>query len=1077
MKCDCSLTNEYEIEGLCDIQKFNEKISSFMDESWTQVSISDNLILSGDKPIIKTITKISIDVKITSTKIINTPKSDDPNVAEMKLTGKLLLVAGEILQRVLYVSNNINVDKINSFKINTPFTTYIVLDEDMEVNEDKYCVFSCVEYASLRPINDKSLSQNITMFLFAKIVSKPFNNDIVFKNDNNQELAKIKFDSNTNMLDVTSTKASNDNKILKFELYQRGGTTLRKESTISVNANAEKFAQDLNKQIFNFGDIINISYKDKQNKVLIKNFPNMGEEYNPKIDRNEAFIITRKGLVPYALPNKIILNDENNQKIVELSFSKFGNKVRIISTGNTAPNRFARKDYFKVTLNNTMTKGNVIGVIVGNENGNRFKNRLDDKQYSIGDTIDIFCEEGNKLEITNYPDKDDNYNLKQKTERFKITAKGLEKIDIPAYPNEIILKNTTSQELARVKFNVITSVLEVSSTGNRASVNDDFTVKLIKASSRDEFQGIITANQDATQFKTILNGKAYSIGDVVQINADPSDKAEITNYPDKGNIYNLTQDLERFRITEIGLVKIPIIARYTNTIKLKNQRNQELATILFDTITNVLRVNPQQANQNDDTTIRVELYEEDGRTLNTFGEILGNTGTTQFVESLEGVFFKYGDVINIIYNSKPNKIEIEDYPIQRQQYNPKLDNNEAFVISQNGLKPYVLKDSIISTDGNNTSILEVYFSKLDNKLKVLSTRNNAPNKQVGSPYTNYFSLILFRDNQTLLTGNVPYSRDASSFKQELELQSYSIGDTLMIINARSFSTKIEEVISGRGIMINKNIARYEITENGLQEIPSAYPNDIIFKNDSNQEIAKIRFVLSTQKLFVKRTNNIIRQGTGRPALQFRIYSPDRTLKGNGVIVERALAVSFVDDLNEKSFNFGDIIVIGYGNYQRRVNVINFQAMGQTYTPIFTVSEAFIVTQTGLVRYILQNTIMLTDLSNNTIALVVFYKFSKELKIIVNANIAPSKFVGKDYFKITLNKKSGGKEVGVIQGNETGANFKASLDSKKYVEGDVLEIFCEEPNNVVITSYPNLGDSYRLTQKTESFMIDLDKLEK
>ena len=107
----------------------------------------------------------------------------------------------------------------------------------------------------------------------------------------------------------------------------------------------------------------------------------------------------------------------------------------------------------------------------------------------------------------------------------------------------------------------------------------------------------------------------------------------------------------------------------------------------------------------------------------------------------------------------------------------------------------------------------------------------------------------------------------------------------------------------------------------------------------------------------------------------------------------------------------------------------------------------------------------------------FQKLSKELKIIANRNTTPRQFAGRQYFKITLKKRSGGEEVGVIQGNETGANLKTALDSKKYSEGDALEIFCEEPNRVLITNFPNMNDSYRLSDKTESFVIGLDRLGK
>ena len=1082
MKCKCSVNNGYEIVGLCDIQKFNEKISSFVDKSWSQISISDNLILSGDKPSIKTITKTFVDVKITSNKIINTPKSNDPNVEGMSLTGKLLLITGEILQRVLYVSNNTITDAVNSFKIKTPFTTYIVIDEDVEINEDRYCVFPCIEYASLRPINDKTLSQNITMFLFARRVPKPFNNDIIFRDTNGDELAQIKFDSNTNRLEVTYTDTVNDDKILKFELYRSDGTTLRKQGIINADDNGKKFTDNLNKERFYFGDIINISYDDEPNKILIKDFLTTGQEYNPKFDGNEAFIVTRDGLVPYILPNKILLKDENNQEIVEISFSKFQNKLRVISTGNNAPNTFAGRDYFKVILNSLTTPQKFMGTIQGNEDGNRFKTNLDDKMYSIGDTIDIFCEEINKVEITNYPSKDDTYNLMAKLERFKITENGLEKIeDISSYPNEIILKNATNQELAKAKFNIVTNRLEVTSSGSVASNTDDFTVKLIKGSSRNELEGIIAPTQDATQFRTNLNNQSFAIGDVIQIDSNTPNKAEITNYPRKGETYNLTDDTERFKITQTGLMRIPIIARYANEIILKNQTNEKLATVRFDTITNVLRVDSERGKQNDNATvIEIELYERDGITLNVIGQIAVNSDATKFATDLEGEFFKYGDIINIIYGTKPNKVEIDDYPTIGNKYNPKFSSNEAFIITENGLKAYVVMDKLVSNDNNNPprAIIELYFSKFNNEIKVISTGVNAPRK--GIPGMKYFEILLTTaTEQDRLEGKISDGSNGSAFKGAIDSESYFFGDILEVISREPLSSKKVNVETGVSTPFSSIIERFEITPNGLLSIEPRplYPNEIIFKNNNGRELATINFVLSTKKLFVTRTNNID-QSTSSAIIQVRLYASDGIrLKENSIIFGRRTAWEFVANLNNKFFEFDDIISIGYGDSPNRVEIIDYPLDGQDYTSQITRTESFIIKEDRLAPYTLQNTIALVDANNNFIAQVSFQKLSKELKIISNRNTAPNAFVGREYFKITLKKRSGGEELGVIQGNETGANLKIGLDSKKYSEGDALEIFCEEPNKVFISNFPNMNESYRLTSKTESFLIGLDKLGK
>ena len=842
MKCKCSLNNQYEVVGICDIEKFSKKISKFKDKSWCQISISNNLIISDDKLSIKSVTKVFVTVQIISTKLISTPKSQQTNIEGMSLTGKLLLVEGEIIQRVLYISNNTSSDKINSFKTKIPFNTYIIVDKNSDINMDKYCVYSCIEYSSVRLINHKSLSQNSTLFLFAhlieecKSVNPPepdpepqlYANEIIFNTKNkDKELARIKFNTSKNVLEAISTEHSEvsiEEVIIKFELFKSDGITKKEFGNIVGKRIANKFVNDLNSKAFEYGDIINIIYFHYPNRVKITNHPNKGKDYDPKFTWNEAFIITKKGLIPYVLLSQVLLKDSNNQLIIEFNFTKFDKTIRVISTGNNTPNLIGRENYFKIVLTK-ITGQKFTGIIKGNEDGRMFKGSLDIQEYSSGEIIDVFCKEPNKVEISNHPNEGKTYNLTEKLERFRITDTGLEKVEVPKeYPNKIILRNNNDEELARIKFNINTKNLEVISTGNNQDFGDTSIVILYKASTIDIFEGKIESNQNASEFVTSLNHKVYSIRDVIEIKSLIG-KVEITNYPDQGDDYKSVEQKERFKITDNGLVKISIKPKINTKIMLLNSdkisSQAVLCTVKFDSIINVLRVtNRSQGVQNRYTSIKVELYSDDGITLKASGEIELNSRDISKIVALEGKSYEIGDIINVSYGNKPSKLLIAEMnPNMISDYVGRFDNNEAFIITEQGLEQYVLQKKI--TLGNavvgGPNVLELYLSKFKNELKVISTGEYVNGYPITGGASYFFQATLIRENKKILHGTVGYAGNADSFKKSLDSKIYLIGDTLKIQLSYSNIAKIVDIKTGRFNRLIKNTINYKITTDGLKE--------------------------------------------------------------------------------------------------------------------------------------------------------------------------------------------------------------------------------------------------------------------
>ncbi|MGL4875838.1 MAG: SPOCS domain-containing protein [Clostridium sp.] len=166
MRCKCTVKDNYEVIGLCKLDKF---ACICNEEAWTQISVPQVLSLPLQKPDIEVINKIYNSIEITSTSIINTPVSCVPNIEGVKLTGKKLLVEGNVCQTMIYTAG-IACNSVHPVNFKIPFCTYIILDPDVDIELDSYCVVPCIEDVYSEILNERTLFMNITMFLLAKKV-------------------------------------------------------------------------------------------------------------------------------------------------------------------------------------------------------------------------------------------------------------------------------------------------------------------------------------------------------------------------------------------------------------------------------------------------------------------------------------------------------------------------------------------------------------------------------------------------------------------------------------------------------------------------------------------------------------------------------------------------------------------------------------------------------------------------------------------------------------------------------------------------------------------------------------------
>lgn len=436
MKCKCSLDNNYEVIGLCYLDEFNDKISEFEDESWSQISISKIANIDSTKPSIKNIFKAYMDIKITSSEIIEGPKTDTPNIEGLNLTGKMLLVSGVIYQRIIYVSNDGSM-KTHSIKFKDNFSSHIVLDENVEPKKDNYCVYPFIENISLDVLNPQSINKNIQMFLFAHKIdlNTEINipNEFVFYSSTNfpqREVTRITFDSDNKLLKATSTTNLYNEEDLSFSLTNNIGSIIRAKGTLKRNKDGMDFASKLNNQPFKIGDLIRLDYTIYKNTSRLINYPNRGNTYDMRSLSDHTFKITKDGIVPYILPAIISLNSTNRTTIINIGFDILSKTLLAhMPTLEFTNPTYRGQEYFRMVVKNSNSEEKYHASIQGGMQGQEIARNLLNKPFEYGDIVELIYKEGDKVQITNTPYLSaDRYTLTGTKKSFRITKTGLVQI-------------------------------------------------------------------------------------------------------------------------------------------------------------------------------------------------------------------------------------------------------------------------------------------------------------------------------------------------------------------------------------------------------------------------------------------------------------------------------------------------------------------------------------------------------------------------------------------------------------------------------------------------------------------------
>ena len=1102
MKYKCSLNNNYEIIGLCDLKKFNKKISEFKDRSWSQINLSKITNIPNKKMRIKSINKVFVGIKIISTKIVPTPVAKEINMEGFNLNGNILLVFGEVHYNIMYISDTQH-NSISSIKSINQFHTYIVLDKNSNIENDEYAIYPFIEDVSVRKLNNERINKTISLFLFAHKIKgevippeppKPtiekLQNKIIIKSNNNSEVLSIEFAKEIQTFIISSTgiipNPSSSEVYLTFILKNKIGDTILK-ATLNSNETGENFKSIINNKTFKYGEsILTLIYKDK-NKIEISNFPNQGLEYIPNVDFN-IFSIESTGLKNIALNNKIKIINDLNEEISSIYFVKPTTdlilffKMIATSTSLISTDNLKEKERYVEYLQYTLNKPLLQTEILAKETTNNFAKSLDGKNIRIAnDILRLSSRLPNKIIITNYNNQNE-YVINEEPEFLSIAEDGI----VPHLLDydKIRLKNKDNSTILFIYFDEIipsSLYIEPYSTGILNKDCDLFSFKILNPTETiTKIQGKINKNQtgDAINVNPIFNiSKNLSIGDTLEITCSNPSLVEIYKFPFTSSPYNLRGVSQKFKITIDGLVSfeqpLPLEILPNSFIIYASDVSKELARIEFDKQNLKLIISSTGNLYNGPivfTAFEFQLRKSDGLEIKDFSTISSNDNADNFKSDLNNEPFEYGDLIYLGFFDF-SKIVLTNYPNKGDTYKMKSFNSQGFKITENGIIPYLLQNEIILNDTSNQPVINLQFDILTKKIIVTITgRKTNP---IGSD--NYLVMTLYANDGTterrssFVTGNDTgvvfrnaFNNINFQFGYILELE-YEENNKVVITN---FPPKTSLNYNPTG-----NQQYFEITKDGLI-LASLAKTLIELKGFANKLIATINFDVVEKRLLISSTFYIAYDEFGSEEyFSLTLKDSNENIKAESAVRGYGTAMPFKEKLNDTPFEYGDILLLRY-KINNNVLIFNYPNLGRIYNPFFG-EESFKITQDGLkLAYnFLDNLIILKNISDNILLIVKFNTTLKTL-FVVSSDYVASVIVGsKEYFALVLKNFDGKVKIqSSIKGNENAKNFRDRLNNVSFEYGDIITLRYNENYKVLITNYPNKGQSSNPLNNSESFQI-------
>lgn len=182
---NCSCDNGLiDISGLCDPANTTDVIRQY--PYWKQMYLSESLEIPPQKPDVEQLNAVAASVNILRKTVITTPRSFNdtltPPVAEPSLEGKLLtgrklIIEGQICQQIEYTADE-QTQPVHSVEFFVPFSSFIVIPLTVTLNtaagpvsydtlDVDFDVNVCLEDIKARLLDERRVLMQVTMLLSA----------------------------------------------------------------------------------------------------------------------------------------------------------------------------------------------------------------------------------------------------------------------------------------------------------------------------------------------------------------------------------------------------------------------------------------------------------------------------------------------------------------------------------------------------------------------------------------------------------------------------------------------------------------------------------------------------------------------------------------------------------------------------------------------------------------------------------------------------------------------------------------------------------------------------------------------
>lgn len=141
---------------------------------WQQMYIPETLSIPPQKPDVEEVNSVNVSVNIIRQKVVVTPTSTIPNLEGKTLTGRKLIVEGQLCQKIVYTACD-EEQSVHSAHYYVPFSSYIVVPQTItfpsgEVKDSLYVNYSlntCIEDLYIKNLTPRVLVKNVTLLIQA----------------------------------------------------------------------------------------------------------------------------------------------------------------------------------------------------------------------------------------------------------------------------------------------------------------------------------------------------------------------------------------------------------------------------------------------------------------------------------------------------------------------------------------------------------------------------------------------------------------------------------------------------------------------------------------------------------------------------------------------------------------------------------------------------------------------------------------------------------------------------------------------------------------------------------------------